>query len=62
MLPFGKKRREADAAARRVTRPVFEARGWTWEDATPPPAIEIAEAVMRARRSQDIWPTGRATG
>ncbi|WP_243226560.1 hypothetical protein [Microbacterium sp. CIAB417] len=58
MLPFGKKRREADAAARRATRPVFEARGWKWEDATPPPALEIAEAAMRARRSQDIWPTG----
>jgi hypothetical protein len=58
MVLSGKDRREAEAAARRGTRPVFEARGWQWQDAAPPPAIEITEAAMRTRRSQDIWPTG----
>lgn len=55
---FGQKRLEAEAATRQATRPVFDARGWTWQDAAPPPAIEITEAAMRARRSSDIWPTG----
>ncbi|WDG18467.1 hypothetical protein [Microbacterium sp. Clip185] len=58
MLPFGSRRREADAAARRATRPVFESRGWQWEDAAPPPSIEIAEAAFRATTSDEIWPTG----
>lgn len=58
MLPFGSKRREADAAARRATRPEFEARGWHWEDAAPPPSIEISEAAFRATPAKEIWPTG----
>lgn len=56
---FGKKRRAAEAAERQTTRPTFESRGWRWEDAAPPPALEITEAALRARRGhRAIWPIG----
>ncbi|MEV7694598.1 hypothetical protein AB0N73_14835 [Microbacterium sp. NPDC089189] len=59
MLPFGKKRRQKDALDRAAVRPSFEAAGWRWEDATPPPALEIQEAALRVRpREGAIWPTG----
>lgn len=56
---FGKKRREADAESRRATKPVFESRGWTWQDAAPPPQMELQEAVLRTKRPYgDIWTVG----
>ncbi|NYD67792.1 hypothetical protein [Agromyces atrinae] len=56
---FGKRRRAAQARERQSTRETFVARGWRWEDAAPPPDMEISEAAMRARRGhRAIWPTG----
>lgn len=56
---FGKRRRAAHALERQATRESFVARGWQWDDAAPPPAIEITEAALRALpRQRAIWPTG----
>lgn len=65
---FGRKKREAAAAAAQEYRVQVEAAGWRWRDAAPPPSIEICEAALRSHRGrglnagtfQPVWPIGMA--
>ncbi|MDY0829860.1 hypothetical protein SK224_12075 [Microbacterium sp. BG28] len=56
---FGRKKREAEAELRRQIRPQVLAAGWEWEDAAPPPPLEVQEAVLRMTRPYGrIWTVG----
>jgi len=55
---FGKRKREEAARQREALRQDVTAQGWTWSEAQPPPAFELAEAVLRGKDGFDIWPVG----
>lgn len=56
---FGRKKREAEAELRRQMRPQVLTNGWQWEDAAPPPPLEVQEAVLRMRSPYGrIWTVG----